>query len=145
MPQLEFSCGCYALLTSCFVVSSFISKTTLLLPMLNSIALFWFSLIRLSNSWMLILNYFRDFSTLDTPFLHKFRIFWCWLWILCCNIHNLFHCLNLPKIWEYICELKCFVLVFIENFFDIFHIQTRSSLGSDIFLKYVFNHCPEEI
>ena len=36
-----------------FAVSSFISKITLLLPMLNSFALFWFSLMRLSNSWML--------------------------------------------------------------------------------------------
>ena len=42
IPQLEFRCNCYTLLTSYFVVSSFISKTTLLLPLLNSFALFWF-------------------------------------------------------------------------------------------------------
>ena len=63
IAQLEFRCGWYALLTSYFVVSSFISKTTLLLSMLNSFALFWFSLMRFSNFWMLLLNFFKEFST----------------------------------------------------------------------------------
>ena len=62
IPRLELRCGCYALLTSYFVVFSFISKTTLLLPIFNSFTLFLFSLMRFSNSWMLLSNYSKDFA-----------------------------------------------------------------------------------
>ena len=53
IPVLEFECCWYALLTFLFVVYSLISKTTLLLQTLKFFAFFYFSLVRLLNTWTL--------------------------------------------------------------------------------------------
>ena len=79
--KFEFRCGCYALLVLYFVVSLlFISKTIRLLSMLKSFALFWFYLMRLSSSWILLSNYFKDFFTLNRPFLQKLKFFGAGSW-----------------------------------------------------------------
>ena len=41
----------------------------------DSLPCCWFSLMRLSNSWILLWNYFKDFKILNNPTLHKFKIF----------------------------------------------------------------------
>ena len=119
--------------------------------MVNSFALFWFSLVRLLNSWVLPLNYLKDCLTLNRSFLHNLKIFWCRLWILCCNIftgHYVFHRLYLPKIL--VCTYFTSVLIFffeVYYFSDIVHKKKEKKvlLCQILFLKYALNHCPKEI